>query len=229
MTENFENIISNRFTAEVMCTRFCVNSLVSSTMTFSMEYAVNPDASADDVITSWRKIEHFFESLDQSLMVCASNPVGVAVAIDTKAQRGRFSNRLVLTPEEPVEDHVSFLMLSKMNAIGGDIIAFGGIEVSSRESCGFSFAMLGCAANYLPMMAEWMGTPNWFKEPWWSRDDATTIDSIAPVGTDVSVPPEWFETWDFLTSPRPQNSGVVIKGKFKPRLVEGLDDGDPTE
>lgn len=229
MPEDYEDegvIIYTRLKKTLNCVRFVHDHILGCSINMVFDYAINPEGDPEEMVFAWRKIEYFMDSLEQIMMVHAGNPLSVSVSIDSTTQSCRFANPIMLTPEEPTEDHFATLLLSKLNKLGAGSISFGGVEVESLENHGIIVAVSGFTGDDLPTMVNWMGPNNWFDQPWWARDDGSTYDAFAPEETDVSQRPDWAYDWEFLRE-KPRAAGLVLNAGFKPRLVpQGDDDGE---
>ncbi len=207
------------------CVRFVNRHIVGSTINLVIDYMFNPEAEAEEIMHVWRKFNFYIDNLEQIVIVSAANQHALSLLIDTESQTSKFENSLMLTPEEPTEDHIGALLLAKLNAIGANAVAFGVIAVEATESQGMVVTVSGIVEAELPNMSEWMGPYNWFTMPWWLRDDGSTLDAFLPEDGDKSEIPEWAYSFDFLRD-KPKPAGIILNPGFKPRLVKSEPDGE---
>ena len=148
----------------------------------------------------------------------------------------RLSNHLMITPEEPQDDHLAVLLQSKLTALAGGKMQFGCIRIESDSPSGLTFTYVGEWQEDLPGMSDWFSKkPYYFEEPWWCRDDISTLDIIAANEDDYSKRPFWAMRLDFIeNSIRPEKKDhddapveeSVVKGTFRPKVINGGKD-DP--
>jgi hypothetical protein len=143
----------------------------------------------------------------------------------------RCSNYIMLTPSEPSDDHIACLLQSKLSAIGATQFAFGSIRIMSDSANGLIFRFIGDAADNLPSVREWIGERSYFEQPWWNRDDISTLDVIPSEDADLSEKPSWASNFDFLTNAMRGTSlspkDVIVRPDFKPKVIKGgKDDND---
>jgi hypothetical protein len=142
----------------------------------------------------------------------------------------RLSNHLMITPEEPQDDHLAVLLQSKLTALAGGKMQFGCIRIESDSPSGLTFTYVGDWQDDLPPMQDWFSKrPYYFDQPWWTRDDVSTLDIVPVDDADFSQRPIWAMTLDFIeNSIRPPISekkaeqvDVPVKGNFKPKIING--------
>lgn len=204
-------------------TRIILDHIVSSNLKVRIDFETNPSSNSEDILNVWSKIEFWIDNLNQSVVIGAGNPLAVNTMIAGDTHTSRFSNTLLILPGEPTEELLSYILQAKLNALARDVLAFGTVDMQAEEAAGISVAIAGHHEDYLPTMKEWIDGPNWFTEPWWDRDDGSTIDSEPPVGCDLTEMPPWEFPWD-LSAKKNKPSGVVISGRFKPKLVDKTSD-----
>jgi len=131
------------------------------------------------------------------------------------------SNMLMLTPEEPTDEMMAILFQAKMTALSEHKIAFGSVEIKSNNWTGLRFTFLGDASESLPNMDEWVGSPNYFDEPWWNRDDASTLDVVIDSSTDTTTKPAWAYKLDFIANAIRPAHETIARPIFKPKIIDG--------
>lgn len=136
-------------------------------------------------------------------------------------------NIMVICPNDPTDDHLAMLLQSKLTSLSKEYVIFGGITVTSDNSRGLSFTFVGNGEEALPGMGDWIGSRSYFSDPWWSRDDASTLDTIPAPDADLTKTPDYAYTLDFLGEsfrPSPETTTPkVLKPKFKPTIIKNDD------
>jgi hypothetical protein len=115
-----------------------------------------------------------------------------------------------------------------MNALAGESAYFANVQIESDNTQGLKFTFHGDSGGLLPSMEDWMPGAYWATEPWWDRDDASTLDLIPPDGTEPSDVPVWAFNLDFITNAvlgnvnAPVTDGTnIIRAPFKPTIIDG--------
>ena len=216
------------YSQKVNIVRFIGNELQPAQITIKAEVMPNPESKEIDFDVAFAKIKFWFDNVVSRSVVCSrTNATALKMLIDAESGAPMLINRLMFTPYEPRDEHLGVLFQAKMEALSSGSFHFGCVQVQSGGN-GLMFTYVGEWQRDLPEMAEWFSaTPYYFEQPWWARDDASTIDMM--IGDDTSVPPPWAFTLDFIESSlRPQTPAeqtekppeeVVIK--FKPKVIDG--------
>lgn len=168
-----------------------------------------------------RKIEYWLDNyMSRAVAFASDDEVGYQMFLDDK-KAPRLYNYLMITPDDPTDEHLAMILQSKLQALSGGAMAVGMIELTSDENAeGFTFTFLGDGEAELPAMEEWITGPNWFTAPWWCRDDASMIDTIAPEGSDLNDIPGWAVDLNYLGQDIIQPEAVIIKADFNPTIVD---------
>lgn len=170
------------------------------------------------------KIDFFYKNIiDNSIMFGDLNEWAIPSLLDNNTPR--VDNILVRCPFQPSDDHLAMLFQSKMNALGNGNLVFGAVTVSSDNSRGLSFTFVGDGAYCLPDISEWIGERSFFENPWWDRNDSSSMDIVPKEDDDLTIKPEFAFDLDFLgESLKPNKTEIytnnVIKPKFKPYVVK---------
>lgn len=133
-------------------------------------------------------------------------------------------NNIMMLPYTPQDDLIAELFHSKMNALGGQKLKFGIIELSSDDVLGLSYMFTGEGEMNLPEITEWVGERSYYDKPWWARDDASTADIIPGEDDDLSDNPFESLNLDFIRQSFKRQAGVdavVIRPNFKPTVLDG--------
>lgn len=223
------------FTQKVNVVRFLGNELQPVQLTIKAEVLPNPEMEEIDFDVAFAKIKFWFETIVSRSVICSrTNAMAFGMLLDAETGRPRLTNHLMFTPFEPREEHLGMLFQSKMAALSGGTIMFGCVRVQSNVSGGLVFTYVGDSDEDLPEMKDWFSSkPYYFETPWWTRDDASTIDMM--IGDDVSTPPSWAFKLDFIENsirpkaPKEEKSQEDVVIKFKPKVIDGGKDKEDPE
>ncbi len=211
------------YTFSVSLCRLIDNLLVPSKLTVKAEVDI---VDEDRVELALLKINYWLERLVSGCVVLgATNPIGFQMMLDDEAKTPRLRNPLMITPDEPTDDHLCIIFQSKLQALAGQAFAVGTIELTSDNAEGLTFTYVGDGEDMLPTMEEWIDGDTWFDQPWWMRDDGSMFDTMAPEGADLNEIPAWAVDLNFLARADMSNEAIVLKGDFQPRIV--TDDETP--
>jgi hypothetical protein len=197
--------------------------LIPSTIKFKAEFI----AEDGDLDFTFRKIDFWLNNVvDHCIAFAHDDTTSIAMFIDDAAGKRRAGNVLMLTPNEPNDQHLAAIIQAKLQALSGTTVGWGPIEIKSDNDMGFRFTFLGNTDNYLPNMQQWVGERSYFDKPWWNRDDATTMDVLPPDDADLSVKPDWAMTLDFLKEPEQQSpssmsNAKIVRAEFRPKIIDG--------
>lgn len=223
--EEEESLFIN-FHCETRLTRVVDNVIIPTKL--SLRADVEPDENADeaDLSHALAKIRYFFDQIViRSIAFSADNAQALDMFVG-KNGMNRTGNLLMTVPGEPNDEVLATVFQAKMNALANGAILFSFLEVKSDNLAGLSFMFVGDARNVLPPMEDWIGERSYFDKPWWSRNDASTLDTIPVEGADLSVKPSWAYSLDNLAGPK-QESGIVVRPAFQPTVLSGgKDDKD---
>lgn len=206
---------------EVRLVRIFQQTLLPLTLRVRMDMQAHPDATTADLNTAVLKIRYWLDHIVTNCVAfSAMNPKAIEIVRNDSGEH-RIENRIMLTPDEPSDDLFALLFQAKLTALAGGVMTFSVAEVESDNSNGLSFTYIGDSEYDLPSMDEWFGEPNWFSEPWWMRNDASMIDIIPAEGADLTKPPAWAFSLDFLGKTPDQPLMVTLPTEFKPKVLDG--------
>lgn len=216
------------FSFSVKIVRVIEDIIVPSTLKFKMEFIPLETATGEEVDRAFAKMRYWIDNVvNRSVVFSHDNSNAIAMFIDDKGANSRVSNILMITPEEPDDQHMCAIFQSKLQALSGLSMAFGPVEVSGDNQIGLSFTFIGDSTSVLPDAKEWFqDTRTFFDKPWWERDDGSTLDVVPPEGADLSVKPAWAFSFDFLEPKGPRSSTAdgktnVIRTEFRPNVIDG--------
>lgn len=228
-TEDLPDLFVN-FNITFKATRVVGNRLIPTTWKLKSEVIYDDDSELDDdtydfnVEVAFSKIKFWFDNVvDNSLMLNRDNTWAQRAFLDQDGKQS-VDNQLVILPNEPTDATLAEVLQSKMNALSGNSVSFGLVELTSDDDSGLNVVFTGVGEFNLPDMEEWVGTPSFFTKPWWARDDASTIDVLPTEDADLSTPPAFAYSLDFIADAlRPPTLGAatIIRPEFKPQVIDG--------
>lgn len=233
VNEEEANVIID-FTHRVNLIRFRNDVIIPSRLKIRAEVFASENAQEIDFDITFAKIKFWFETVvAKSIVFSRSNVTAMDMLLNDVGQP-RIVNHLMVTPYEPTDEHLAVLFQSKMSALSGGTVEFGGIRVEVEEA-GLVFTYVGDWRDDLPAMSDWFDVePYYFDKPWWQRNDASTLDVISP-DADLSQLPSWAYKLDFIenairprTKPKAAAEDVVIRGAFRPKVINGGKDNVET-
>jgi len=187
------------------------------------------DATDEDIEVAFTKIKFWIENVvSRCVAFGKDNPHASQILIDAEGNN-RTRNPLMMTPDDPSDEHLAAILQAKLDALSANALVFGDVTVESSNIEGLSFTFSGNACDILPEMEEWIGTRSYFALPWWHRDDASTLDVVPPEDADLNTPPQWAFSLDFIRqtiAPTAQTPSVVLRPTFRPTVIKGGKDKD---
>lgn len=221
--------IYNYFEYEIKIIRVMENLLIPSILKFRMEFIPMETAEEHEIDRAFSKMRYYIDNVIHSSIVFShDNSHAIEMFIDDNGGNTRVGNVLVLTPEEPDDQHLAAIFQAKLQALAGTSMAFGPVEVRSDNQIGLSFSFVGDSSAVLPNMANWVGPRSYFDKPWWDRDDGSTLDVLPPEDADLNEKPAWAFSFDFLDKPKAASGagGKIIRPEFRPTIIDGGKDKD---
>ncbi len=208
------------FQMEAKLIRLVGNTLVPSKISIKADVAPEEDVGEAELNLAITKIRFWYDNLvSKAIAFSHENEAALAMFID-ETGKNRTGNLIMTTPGDPTDEILAALFQAKMTSLSSGTIHFGSVEVRSDNPVGLSFVFMGDGAKVLPNMEEWIGPRSYFKKPWWSRDDASTLDVIPTKDADLTKVPAWAFSLDSLGTPKAE-SGLVIRPSFKPTVIDG--------
>jgi hypothetical protein len=207
------------YTVKTKIVRVIDTTLIPSRLTIKAEMFPGDAASQDDLHEAIAKIEVFFDTIvRQAIAFSSDNTAAFKMFIDEQG-KNRTNNILMITPFGPSDELLAAVFQSKMQALADGAAYFPSVEVRSDGPVGLAYTFVGEGAEILPTIGEWIGDRSYFAEPWWCRDDATTLDVIPPPDADLTAKPTWALTLDDLSGKATPPS--VVRPNFKPTVIDG--------
>jgi hypothetical protein len=175
----------------------------------------------DEIEFSLTKVKHWLDKyVARCVAVSCMNVDGFGMLLNEE-NTPRLENTMMITAVEPTDHHLMFIFQSKINALADGAFEVFTVDITSDDAQGLTFTYVGDGEGQLPDMDEWIAGSNWFTVPWWHRNDISMIDTVAPEGTDLTVRPTWASTLDFLRPDTSEQTAIVLKADWEPRIIEG--------
>ncbi len=212
-----QNEIIIKFTKEFRGIRIIEDKLYPTIWGIRADIMPSDACSNEEIDFSLNKIRYFFDTIINSAIFFSAENAWAMEAFCNKT-----SNNLVLCPREPSDDHLCLLLKAKMNALANMTLEIGYLELYA-DTQDIEYMLVGEYILNLPEMKEWVGARSFFDDPWWHRDDASTIDVIPSETADLNAIPEFAFNFDFLKEEtiKKKNEDIkVIRPKFKPKIVK---------
>lgn len=210
--------------------RIVDNIITAHVNTLKAEVMINESTTEQELNVALEKIHFWFDNIvSTAIMFCRDNEFALDMMIDDDGKQ-RTGNFPMVFPDDPTDDHIAMVFQSKMNALGGNSVMFGLIEVTSDSRENLTCAFAGHGEMYLPTMLEWAGPRTYHDKPWWSRNDGSTLDMIPTEHADLANPPHIGYDMSFIEKQflkEGTEAAIIIRPEFKPRVISGgLDDNN---
>lgn len=199
--------------------RLLGKSLVASECRVELDIDIAHNAAPTDAKHRLQAMKIWLEDF-----VDGSVAYSVRTQVDTTILE-EISNNIIMCPDDP-HDHLLLILLhSKLTAIGGDAIIINRSSMTDDTGEGFSNSVEGYPDDWLPDIETWMGTRSFWKDPWWSREDSSTMDIKPDEDDDLEVKPELgvdliqLVSTEAASTPTRENVAEIIKPGFKPRII----------
>jgi hypothetical protein len=208
------------------------NVLIAYSNSLKTEVHVSETCTETELAISLEKIHFWYDRIVSSAIIFdRTNDFALNMMFDENG-RQICGNMPMACPEPPNDDLLAMIFQSKMNALSSDNIAFTTVELTSDSRENMTSIFAGYASLYLPMMSEWVGERSFHEVPWWQRDDGETIDMIPGPEADLANPPKFGYDMSFIEKrflQKDNDTAIIIKPDFKPRVISGGLDNDKTE
>lgn len=221
---DYESEVLVRFDTEVSLVRVIGKHFLPSTLMVTADVLLNNEMEDDEIDFAFAKINFWFSTLvSKAVVFCPAEEDSYNMMVRDK--NSITDNPLMLTPQEPTDEHLAAILQAKLSALGGDAITFASVEVASNNMSGLSFCYIGDGKRDLPTMEKWIGERAYFDEPWWNRNDGSMMDTVLPDGADASIQPSYAINLDFLRQiANDDTTGDVIRPSFSPTVIDGDQD-----
>ena len=214
------------FEQQITMVRIVEDIIIPSTLLIRAEVLPTEDGGDEDYEIAFAKVRFWLENVVTRCIAFGRTNQSALKMLISEDGLNNSGNLLMLTPGEPGDENLAILLQAKMSALGGGKLLFGSVEIKSNNLTGLRYTFVGSADEVLPSMAEWIGEHTYFEEPWWNRDDASTLDVIPGPEADLSKKPKWAYDLDFIANAIRPNKEVVIRPAFNPTVIDGGKDDE---
>lgn len=204
--------------------RLLDNELTSSDCHLEIEMQLNPDSDLDVAKTKIKAMKFWLQCFVHDCVA-----YNVHTNLNTSLLE-EISNNIMMCPDDPHDYLLLTLLHSKLIAIGGDDILIKSTTLFADTGDGFSHTLAGLNDDFLPSIDEWIGKRRFFEQPWWNREDSSTIDLMPQDDEDLTILPKLGENLYEMVADLPKNTAVdnsqtaeIIKPMFKPQIIDGQD------
>lgn len=168
------------------------------------------------------KIKYFVDRvLNNSVLFYRENLWAAETFMDMETGLPKGDNNLVHLPGEANNAMLAEILISKFKSLTGGILDFSHMKVKSTDTSSLTFSFVPGTESELPDMEEWIGEHSYFSNPWWGRDDASTMDVIPDSDADLNSPPAFAYSLGFVMAPSPEAEDKVVRVEFRPRVIKG--------
>jgi len=230
MNDEYVNDTLIEFEFEISIVRILENMFLPSRINIRGQVFPQDEATEEEIELAFVKIDYWFDRVvSRSIAFCQSNNAALGMVLSNTGLN-KTGNMLLVTPGDPVDQHLAVLFQAKMKSLSAGSLNIGPVRVESDSVTGLAFTFIGDYKDSLPSMDEWVGTRNYFENPWWERDDASTLDVRPGPDADLNDIPSWAYKLDFLmkstnNEPLPPATATNLR-PFKPKIIDGGKKGD---
>jgi hypothetical protein len=207
-------------------TRVLNDTLSPASFCLKLElHPMDEDMRDGAISDSYVKMKYFVDqALDGAVFIERMDEWSAVTFIDLETGLPTCANNLVMCPGRPTNISLAKVLHAKLAALACDSIHVGFVQLNSNDAGGLGVTSVGEAATSLPTMEEWLGQErSYFSKPWWSRDDASTMDIVPGEDANLAQPPEFAYSLAFLLEEPEEIEGEpkVVRLEFRPRLIQG--------
>lgn len=227
MSEDSDFII--QFTQSFKAIRVIDTRLIPTTWDLRVELIFDEDLAGTAeydlaVHAALSKIKYWFRTVLESSVIIDRDSAYAHKAFLDDEGRIITGNNLVTLPGHPGDDLLVSAIHSKINALAHDVFWAGTIDITNDDN-GLHYVFFGEGDERLPTMDEWVGERTYFPVPWWGRNDASVMDVIPGEDADLSIPPAFAYSLDFVEDEilglNKREPAPVIRPNFKPTIIDG--------
>lgn len=198
------------FCTSFNCIRILDNTYLQNTK-FSIEMKIYPieECNDTDYYIATDKLNFWFDNVvDGSIIFCHTNKWAKNCFIDNTL------NDLMITPEDPTDDHLALLLRCKSFYITQKAFNIGSMTIVSDIS-NIKYVSGGDPLDYLPDSNEYLPKNRWFDKAWWLRGDGSMLDLPKQKGEEEAA---WEFSLTFLEE-LDMTKGELVKYKFQPKII----------
>ena len=221
VNDEFPTTILMSFNTEVEIVRIIGTSMTPTFIKIKTD--LFPAEGAEEKLgPALAKIKYWFDNIVNRSVVFSGSNAELSALLVNEEGGNRLENNYLMTPGEPTDDLLATLFQAKMAALSKDALQFEACEVRSNNMLGIVFTVVGDPLDLLPDMKEWIGDRSYFAEPWWNRNDASSIDVMPKEDADLTEKPKWAYTLDIKQREDDESAEpVVVRHDFRPKVIDG--------
>lgn len=203
------------------------NSLDARQATFKIELMKSDEVEKRSLNILMEKCKLWFSQvMNNSLIFSINNTFAFNCIFENGMQVS--DNFPMVYPDDPTDELIAMVTQAKLNAFAsGSGITFGTVEVNMTKFPDEEISTIygGWAQGELPTMADWIGEVAYHTEPWWCRNDGSTIDIIPSDTDDLSDKPDQGFDFSFVESQFEEKKGMVVNVEaFTPKIIDCKND-----
>jgi hypothetical protein len=207
--------------------RVLAGELSPADFTLRLELApMDPDANPNALADTFTKFNYFVDQvLNNSVFIDRMDEWSAFTFVDLDTGLPNCANNLVHVPNAPTNIAIAEVLHAKLASLADPSIHIGFLNLTSSDGGGLGITSVGDPAAELPNMDDWVGGDrSYWSKPWWSRDDASTMDVVPAEDANLAEPPEFAYSLAFLLTPPEEDENAppkVVRLEFRPRLIQG--------
>lgn len=214
------------FEFEAKLVRIVENVIIPSRLKITADVMDSGDGDDEDVEVAFTKIKFWFENIVSRCVAFSRDNRAAHEIVLTDDGSNRTGNILMLTPDDPGDEHLAPLFQSKMTALSAGALVFANVAIKSDNVSGLTFTFVADPESVLPNIDDWIGPHRFFDKPWWQRDDASTLDIPPSPDADLTKSPPWAYSLDFIAQVIKPNTAAteqnaIIRPTFRPTIIAG--------
>lgn len=217
--DDYPTTILMSFTTEIEIVRIIGTTMAPAFIKIKTELFPT-DGEEENISSAMSKIKYWFDQIANRSVVFSGGNSALASLLVSDAGTNFLDNNYLMTPGEPTDDLLATLFQAKMSALATNTLTFEACEIRSKNMLGIIFTVVGNPLELLPPMKEWIGDRTYFDEPWWNRNDASSMDVKPPADADLSQKPEWAFALD-IKKPDKGTEADVVRHDFRPKVIDG--------
>lgn len=219
-----ETYITTSLTIDFKINRLIEKKVLCTHYDLILELDIDPDYTVNEQTTRISNIKYWVDTI---LNNCIA--FDVHTTLNTEIL-GQLDNYIMFCPDDPNDYLILLLVVSKLNAIGSNVVTVTHASMSSDTNQGFGNSLIGNPLELLPSPEDWMGKTRYFDQAWWNRPDGGMMDVAVEEGSDPEIKPDILvdlnpsaikiEIDAYDKDPQDLSSGAeIIKLNFKPKLI----------
>jgi hypothetical protein len=220
-----ESDICIRLNLGFQAIRVIQNELLPNIWNLTIDVISSGELAIDSIEVSgaFAKMKYWVEEIVNGSVIFSSDNKWAIGTFFHKDGKDASRNNLLLLPGTVNDITLAQVIYAKLTALSSGYVILGPLEITSEDSQGLSFFYTG-ETDSLPDIKQWIGNRYFFNQPWWQRNDSSTMDVAPSAKTDISILPNYASSLDFLIA-RPRKKrrqkAELIRPVFRPKIING--------